>query len=116
MGTNKKISGGSRYLVYGQSHYQRNKQKYIDQAAARRLRNRIYIRELKEKGECVDCQIKDWRVLDYDHLPGCEKLFDISVAPERGYSIDKIANEIAKCELRCANCHRIITVERAGIV
>ena len=116
MGINKKITGGSRYSVYGKSHYERNKQKYIDQTAARRLRNRKYIRELKESGECVDCRIKDWRVLDYDHLPGTKKLFEISVAPERGYSIQKISDEIAKCELRCANCHRIITVERASLI
>lgn len=116
MDKNKKISGGSQYSVYGKSHYQRNRQKYIDQAASRRLRNRIYIRQLKEDGQCVDCKIKDWRVLDYDHLPGCEKLFEISTAPERGFSLEKIDKEIAKCVLRCANCHRIITVERASII
>lgn len=113
---NKKITGGSQYKRNGKSHYERNKQKYIDASAIRKERNRSYIRNLKMNGSCVDCGTADWRVLDYDHNPELEKHFNIAQAVEMGYSIKKISDEIEKCELRCANCHRIITLARAGIV
>lgn len=112
----KNASGGSQYSTYGKSHYQRNKQKYLNQVSARRLRNRKHVRAIKETGSCVDCGIRDWRVLDFDHLPGVEKCFEISDSIGRGLSLKKIDSEIAKCELVCANCHRIRTVIRAGIV
>ena len=113
---NKKINGGSQYKTNGKSHYERNKQKYVEASARRKSRNRSYIRNLKMNGSCVDCNISDWRVLDYDHKPDSGKLFNVAQAVEMGHSIERIDAEIQKCELRCANCHRIITLSRAGIV
>lgn len=53
---------------------------------------------------CVDCGEKDPIVLDFDHQHS--KAFNISFGIHRGYSIDRIVKEIAKCEVVCANCHR----------
>lgn len=106
------VSGGSQYRTNGRTHYETNKQKYIDAAQARRERNRAHVRAIKEAGSCVDCGIADWRVLDFDHLPGFEKVAEVCNLARDGSSIARIDAEIAKCELRCANCHRIITAER----
>jgi hypothetical protein len=54
-------------------------------------------------------------VMQWDHLPGTPKLGDISQGL-RGLSRDEILEEIAKCELVCANCHAIRTFHRAGWV
>lgn len=54
---------------------------------------------------CVDCGEKDLVVLDFDHVRG-KKHRSISQMVHRGNSIDKIKEEIEKCEVRCANCHR----------
>jgi hypothetical protein len=61
-------------------------------------------------GGCVDCGIKDLRVLDFDHVRGV-KLFTIGRAA-RSSSAMRIEREIAKCVVRCANCHRIATYAR----
>jgi len=54
---------------------------------------------------CVDCDEQDLLVLDFDHVRG-KKLFDVTRAIRDTRSIESIDREIAKCEVRCANCHR----------
>ena len=53
---------------------------------------------------CVDCGETDPRVLDFDHLNN--KKHNISTLISKEYSWDSILEEAAKCEIRCANCHR----------
>jgi hypothetical protein len=56
---------------------------------------------------CVDCGEKDPRVLDFDHLNN--KRYNVSTLLNKEYSWDSILQEAAKCQVRCANCHRIKT-------
>lgn len=58
---------------------------------------------------CVDCGTKDIRVLEFDHVRG-EKSFSLSKPKLR--SLAEIETEIAKCEVRCRNHHRVVTSER----
>jgi hypothetical protein len=59
---------------------------------------------------CVDCGQTDIRCLEFDHVRG-EKSEEISrMLQNLPWSV--IEAEIAKCEVRCANCHRIKTLER----
>lgn len=54
-------------------------------------------------------------VLDFDHLPGVDKKFEISRAVNASTrSWARIEKEIPKCEVVCANCHRRRTSARAG--
>ena len=70
-----------------------------------------FIREDKESKGCASCGIKDWRVLDYDHIDPSTKEFTIGRAPGGGVSRPRLVAEIAKCQVLCANCHRIKTYE-----
>ena len=63
---------------------------------------------------CVDCGESDVRVLEFDHRPGVEKHADVAAMVAAGGRWSDIEAEIAKCEVRCANCHRRITCERRG--
>jgi hypothetical protein len=63
----------------------------------------------------VDCGETDIVVLEFDHVGEAgSKQFNISDATRFGYGMAKIKAEIAKCEVRCANCHRKKTYERGG--
>lgn len=75
-----------------------------------RERQRDLICKIKELYGCVDCKNYDHRVLDFDHVSGSKRM-DVSKMVG-SYSDKAILDEIAKCEIRCANCHRIKTYER----
>ena len=66
-----------------------------------------FVDSLKVTG-CVDCGNKNLSVLDLDHLG--DKVRNVSAMLD--YSMEKLMVEVAKCEVRCANCHRIKTASR----
>ncbi len=63
---------------------------------------------------CIDCGEGDVRCLDFDHVPGEIKAADVAALVTRLTAWKTIEAEIAKCDVRCANCHRRRTSERAG--
>lgn len=83
------------------------------QARVRRVRNRDYIFEYLLKNPCVDCGETDPVVLEFDHIKG-GKVANVSVLAHKEYSLEVIKAEIAKCAVRCANCHRRVTSKRRG--
>ncbi|MET0726344.1 MAG: hypothetical protein ABWY36_08335 [Leifsonia sp.] len=62
---------------------------------------------------CADCGITDLRVLQFDHVRGT-KVAAVSWMISTGRSIATVTAEMDKCEVRCANCHIIATLERLG--
>jgi hypothetical protein len=79
--------------------------------AKRMAKNRDKLREYFSSRCCVDCGNKDIRVLEFDHVRGT-KSANVSLLLARGHSWGNILAEIIKCDLVCANCHRIRTFER----
>ena len=63
--------------------------------------------EIKQASGCVDCGERNPIVLDFDHLK--DKKYNISRMIHDGHSWASIKKEIKKCEVVCANCHRIRT-------
>ena len=60
---------------------------------------------------CADCGYREHpAALDFDHRPGTTKVRDIKQGQQLGW--EALKAEIAKCDVVCANCHRIRTVER----
>lgn len=75
----------------------------------RKTQNKRYIDSLKNV-PCADCGGRFPAVcMDFDHRPGETKTGEIS-GFTRG--IEALKREIAKCDLVCANCHRIRTAKR----
>ncbi len=53
---------------------------------------------------CVDCGEQDPVVLEFDHLR--DKVDSICNLTRKAQTWKPIEEEINKCEVRCANCHR----------
>ncbi|MDQ2905118.1 MAG: hypothetical protein M3Y81_16405 [Chloroflexota bacterium] len=98
-------------------HYKNNKQSYFDHARAREPLitedNQRKLAEYLSCHPCIDCGKTDIRVLEFDHVLG-HKSANIARLLNNAISWKAIEDEIAKCEVRCVNCHRIKTGERAG--
>lgn len=99
------------------THYQNNKQVYLDRAYERNARlneenkRRLYL-YLREH-PCVDCGLTDIRCLEFDHVCGDKTATIARMITAVSWPV--IEAEVAKCEVRCANCHRIKTLERGGL-
>jgi transposase len=68
--------------------------------------------DIKENSGCVDCKEKyPHYMLEFDHLPEFQKL-DSPTNIMHNYSWEKAMEEISKCDIVCANCHKIRTWQR----
>jgi hypothetical protein len=94
--------------AYHAKHYAANKQRYVDQARTVFLQLREDVRRLQEV-PCADCGMSyPYYVMDFDHRPGEVKTGHISDLM-RSKGRKAVMAEIAKCDVVCANCHRIRT-------
>lgn len=98
------------HASYRREHYLKNKEKYIKKAVAHTKSTRKAFFEWKSGQKCADCGNSDMRVLEFDHING-NKTGNIAnlVGRVSGASLEE---ELAKCEVVCANCHRIRTATR----
>lgn len=101
------------HRTYQRKYYEANKAYYLGLQDKRVQRNRRLIREAKGV-PCADCGRRfPPYVMDFDHRPGEEKCFNLSIAAgQTRLSRERIAAEIAKCDVVCANCHRERTHQR----
>ncbi|MFB7908218.1 hypothetical protein ACFC1T_17435 [Kitasatospora sp. NPDC056076] len=81
-----------------------------------RARLQAVVTEWKAGG-CVDCGYADVRALDPDHIDPEQKAGTISRLVQLCIAKERLLSELAKCEVRCARCHRARTMRqrpRAG--
>lgn len=74
--------------------------------------NGAWVKEYKETTPCLDCGlIFEACCMDFDHVRG-EKVYAVGTMVAHGHNRQSIEEEIAKCDLVCANCHRMRTRDR----
>lgn len=95
--------------AYHREWYKRNKPKARARVNKRtkelRGERRKFVWDYLLQHPCVDCGESDPVVLDFDHVRG-EKNGHVGTMVNNQRSMKVILGEIAKCEVRCANCHR----------
>lgn len=119
---NAPVTKHSNTAEYNRSYYLRNRERKLAYEAARRKdpdvaeRQRAHrrrhfearaelVRAVKD-APCADCGGRFHpQSMDLDHRDGLQKAFDVS----RGklFGIERLRAEIAKCDVVCANCHRV---------
>jgi hypothetical protein len=97
-----------RYHKFDKDSEFRNKKKQRDDA--RRAERMAMLVALKLASGCVDCGYRaNADALQFDHVRGTKTNTVTSLA---GVKMERLMEEIGKCEVRCANCHAIVTAER----
>jgi hypothetical protein len=99
-------------------YYLRDPAGYRARAAANNrlttARNREKLREFLKDSTCMDCGIRDFAVLEFDHREPRDKRDDVSSLVRQHLCWSSISKEIAKCDVVCANCHRRRTARYFG--
>lgn len=74
------------------------------------VKRRLIINKFKDV-PCTDCGVRyEWYVMQFDHRDSVDKAFAISAGIT--LKLEDLLDEIAKCDVVCANCHAIRTYKR----
>ncbi len=97
-------------------HYTNNKKYYVEKSKKRnsiiKLEILNFIQSYLLKHPCIDCGETDPVVLEFDHKHKKDKFKEVSLLIRGRYPIQIVKNEMQKCEIRCANCHRRKTAKQ----
>jgi hypothetical protein len=112
----KKRANNQRwYKANRERELEKSRQWHRENRDASNASNRKYkqslrdlINEYKKAGVCVRCGVGDYRILDFHHIDPAQKKFELNTGLKKSMGARALLDEIAKCELVCANCHRLL--------
>lgn len=94
--------------AYNREYYLRRKEKGSKAAYMREFyaKRKERLAELKRDRACLRCGFSDPCALDFHHRDPKEKSFKIA---DRAWNVswERLLEEVEKCDILCANCHRI---------
>lgn len=92
-------------------HYESNKPAYYTRNKRAKRKQSLEILEMKKNTPCKDCggSFHPY-IMEFDHRDPETKLFSIARRGKIVYK--KLRDELAKCDLVCANCHKLRTFRR----
>lgn len=94
------------------SYYARNREQEIERVRVRQAATLEFLREMR-RIPCADCggTFEPYQ-MDFDHRDPAKKSFQVTAGGAMLMSRDRLLEEIAKCDIVCANCHRIRTARQ----
>ena len=98
--------------TYHANRTQEAKERKVAVQYARLATHKQAVLEYLLSNPCIDCGEADPVVLEFDHRDN--KTANVSDGMRRGWSLKRIMEEVAKCDVRCANCHRRATAKSFG--
>lgn len=103
---------------YRKDYYEKNKieaVKYsLKSTKGIRERNAQFVWNYLKENPCIECGENDPVVLEFDHKDDSNKISEVSRMVSNSNSLQRIKEEIDKCDIRCANCHRRKTAKQFG--
>lgn len=106
---NKKTASAESIRAYDRRWYADHPEyraRQIKLKTEHRRRNVEWLREDKARRGCADCGERDPVVLDFHHRDPSTKTFSFGETAQLLRSRKRLAEEMAKCDVVCSNCHR----------
>lgn len=95
--------------IYHSNRSEEDKKRKLELQYKRINEIRGMVSGYKASSGCKICGINNPVVLEFDHRDSENKSFDISQGVSNGYGWERLLSEMDKCDVLCANCHRIKT-------
>lgn len=103
---------------HSREHYERNKSAVLARVARRRkvVRKELskWVTAYKADRGCSNCPERDPVCLDFHHQTG-DKELEIGFAVRGQWSMERLMEEINKCVILCANCHRKLHAKERSV-
>jgi ribosomal protein S30 len=100
---------------HGAVHYKKNIDKYKVRAVTHRKDLSDWYSELKKDLKCSKCGNNHPAVLDFHHRDRTTKESTVAQLKSSRSNKQAILDEIEKCDVLCANCHRILHWEERNM-
>jgi len=101
-----RAANADRVRAYWRAYYYRNRERLAAERRRRKADVRQWLRQLKRTLACAVCGEAHPATRDFHHTDAAAKDFSIGDATNHKWSKRWLLEEIAKCEILCANCHR----------
>jgi hypothetical protein len=96
------------------AHYRANEAPYKNRALTQKKAAKEAFWKWLSVQSCVDCGESDPVVLDADHVRGRKRPGGVAQMLRDACAWETVQQELLKCEIRCANCHRRKTARERG--
>lgn len=91
---------------YQAKWYAKNRNLQMQRVAESKKSKSLWLAEYKKQLSCSACGESHPACIEFHHKDRTLKDFALSTAAHRNYSLERIKEEIEKCEILCSNCHR----------
>jgi hypothetical protein len=91
---------------YYEKHKEKHNRRIVERRRTKKLDYDRYIHSLGLK--CIKCGLNHPAILDFHHRDPSTKEDTISNLKWTGCALETLQREIDKCDVLCANCHRIL--------
>jgi hypothetical protein len=96
-----------RHRAHARAWVERNLERHRQTVRRRKREVADFIRAYKAAHPCERCGEAHPACLEFHHRDRAAKTANVSeIGVRRGWSIARVRAELAKCDVRCANCHR----------
>jgi 5-methylcytosine-specific restriction endonuclease McrA len=110
--TCKECQKGFRRNWYEGSAKEKHKENVHARKRIVREEAREFVYQYLSEHPCSQCGESDPVALEFHHVEGKDRAVSELVAG--GYSVDRIKQELARCIVLCATCHRKVTAKELG--
>lgn len=101
-----KEANQERMKAYRREYYYRNSASEKVRIRERTRKLRSWYQDYKKGLSCIVCGENDPWCLDFHHRDPETKALQPSKIWTMGWSIERMTEELEKCDVLCSNCHR----------